>query len=278
METIANWTEAFDELVERIGGRFVRSEARERARAYLQGLLSNIPRKNGWQMAEMLGEKTPYGLQQFLYRAKWEPEQVRDDLQRYVIEQIGERESVLVVDETGFLKKGRQSVGVQVQYCGTAGKTANCQVGVFLTYANQQGHTFLDRALQGCSVLKNSDIIKDVIKVHTVVKKFKTNIFDIVFPQNIEGKTPQLSKDMRISTNTRFVFTHGYVADIVIAILNAPMIADGLTKLLSTQNDGRNIEGGFIAVFPGFGFGVKHLPVTFNFNHNFDQDPLFVIG
>lgn len=147
METIANWAEAFDELVERIGGRFSRSEARERARAYLQGLLSNIPRKNGWQLAEILGDETPYGLQQFLYRAKWGADEVRDDLRRYVIEQLGDPESVLVVDETGFLKKGNRSVGVQVQYCGSVGKITNCQVGVFLTYANRQGHTFLDRAL-----------------------------------------------------------------------------------------------------------------------------------
>ena len=94
-----------------------------------------------------MGETTPYGLQQFLYRAKWNADEVRDDLQAYVTMQLGEPEGVLVVDETGFLKKGTHSVGVQVQYSGTAGGTANSQVGVFVTYASSQGHTFLDRAL-----------------------------------------------------------------------------------------------------------------------------------
>jgi SRSO17 transposase len=145
--TIANWTEAFDELVEGISPRFVRSEARARARAYLQGLLSHISRKNGWQLAELLGESTPYGVQQFLYRAKWEADEVRDDLQAYVIKYLSDRNGVLVVDESGFLKKGDHSVGVAAQYCGPVGRVANCQVGVFLTYATPQGHTFLDRAL-----------------------------------------------------------------------------------------------------------------------------------
>lgn len=145
--TIANWMEAFDKLVERIGGRFVRSEARERARAYLQGLLSHIPRKNGWQLAELLGDNTPYGIQQFLYRAQWAADEVRDDLQAYVIEHLSDRNGVLVVDESGFLKKGNHSVGVAAQYCGTVGRVVNCQMGVFLTYATAQGHTFVDRAL-----------------------------------------------------------------------------------------------------------------------------------
>ena len=91
---------------------------------------------------------------------------------------------------------------------------------------------------QGCSVLKKSDIIKDVIKVHTVVKEFKANIFDFVFSQNIEGKTPQLSEDVRISANRRFVFPHCYVAHIMICIFNAPMMADGLTECLGAQDNG----------------------------------------
>ena len=110
METaIANWTKAFDELVEQISGRFVRSEARERAKRYLQGLLSSIPRKNGWQMAEVLGDSTPYGVQQFLYRAQWEADEVRDDLLQYVIQHLAHPEGVPVIDETGFPKKGRQA-------------------------------------------------------------------------------------------------------------------------------------------------------------------------
>jgi SRSO17 transposase len=147
METITNWIEDFEELMEGIGGRFARSEARGWAAGYVRGLMSNIPRKNGWQMAEELGERTPYGIQQFLYRARWEADEVRDDLQAYVIEHLSDEAGVLVVDETGFLKKGEHSVGVQVQYCGTARGKANCQVGVFLTYASVQGLTFVDRAL-----------------------------------------------------------------------------------------------------------------------------------
>ncbi len=91
---------------------------------------------------------------------------------------------------------------------------------------------------QGCSVLKNSDIIEDIIKVHTVLKKFKADIIDLVFAQNVEGKAPQFGKDMGISANTRFVFAHSHITDVMVPILNAPMIADGLTKLLSPQNKG----------------------------------------
>jgi len=90
METITNWIEDFEELMEGIGGRFARSEARGWAAGYVRGLMSNIPRKNGWQMAEELGERTPYGIQQFLYRARWEADEVRDDLQAYVIEHLSE--------------------------------------------------------------------------------------------------------------------------------------------------------------------------------------------
>ena len=131
METISAWMADFDEMMGRIGGRFARAEARNWASRYLQGLLSNLPRKNSWQLAEELGETNPYGLQQFLYRAKWEADEVRDDLQAYVKEHLSSAAGVLVLDETGFLKKGKHSVGVQVQYCGTARGKANCQVGVF---------------------------------------------------------------------------------------------------------------------------------------------------
>jgi len=147
METIRNWIADFDEMMERIDGRFVRSEARSWASSYVRGLLSNMPRKNSWQLAEELGEATPYGIQQFLYRAKWEADEVRDDMQAYVKEHLSAEAGVLVLDETGFLKKGQHSVGVQVQYCGTARGKANCQVGVFLTYASDKGLTFVDRAL-----------------------------------------------------------------------------------------------------------------------------------
>lgn len=144
---VNTWAEKLDHLMARISSRFVRSEARQRARAYLQGLLSPAERKNSWQLAEMLGEPTPYGLQQFLYRGAWDADALRDDLRQYVVAQIGDEAAILIVDETGFIKKGSQSAGVQRQYSGTAGRIENCQIGVFLVYAAPQGTAFIDRAL-----------------------------------------------------------------------------------------------------------------------------------
>jgi SRSO17 transposase len=147
MDVIPEWQQEFKRLMQRLKSRFAHSQSRDWAAAYLQGLLSNMPRKNGWQLAESVGATTPYGIQQFLYRAKWNPDDIRDDLRHYVIEHLGQPEAVIVIDETGFVKKGPHSVGVQVQYCGTVGRTTNCQVGVFLAYASAKGQTFLDRAL-----------------------------------------------------------------------------------------------------------------------------------
>jgi SRSO17 transposase len=136
-----------EEVDERIAARFARSEVRERARDYLRGLLSAAERKNGWQLAEVVGNSTPYGLQHLLGRANWDTGAVRDDLREYVIEHLVGHESVLVVDETGFIKKGDKSVGVKRQYTGTVGKRENCQVGVFLAYASCRGQAFIDREL-----------------------------------------------------------------------------------------------------------------------------------
>jgi len=157
VEQVEAWAAELDALMQRIGPRFARSEARQRAKAYLQGLLSPAQRKNGWQLAEMMGDATPYGVQQFLYRAVWNPDELRDDLRAYVVDALGDDEAVLIVDETGFLKKGTHSAGVKRQpalacgsgpgYSGTAGRIENSQVGVFLAYASPHGHAFLDRAL-----------------------------------------------------------------------------------------------------------------------------------
>ena len=144
---IASWTAGLDEVQRRIGPRFARSEQRQRARAYLEGLLSPVERKNGWQLAEQAGEATPYGMQRLLAGAKWDADAVRDDLRAYVVEQLGDPRAVLVIDETGFLKQGVKSVGVKRQYRGTAGRIENCQIGVFLTYAAPGGHVLLDREL-----------------------------------------------------------------------------------------------------------------------------------
>jgi SRSO17 transposase len=144
---VQQWAQELDRLGERIGQRFARLEPRQRVVAYLRGLLSPIGRKNSWQLAEELGEQTPYGVQHLLGRARWDAEEVRDDLRAYVVEHLGDKRAVLIVGETGCVKKGEQSVGVQRQYSGTAGRIENCQIGVFLAYASPQGRTFLDRAL-----------------------------------------------------------------------------------------------------------------------------------
>lgn len=143
----AGWAHGLDEVLERIGGRFGRAEPRRRAWAYLRGLLAPVERKNGWQLAEAAGEATPDGVQEFLSRVQWDAEAVGDDLQAYVAAHLGDPNAVLVLDETGFLKTGTQSAGVQRQYTGTAGRIENAQVGVFLGYAGRHGHALIDRAL-----------------------------------------------------------------------------------------------------------------------------------
>jgi SRSO17 transposase len=136
-----------DALHGRIAHCFRRAEARGRAKRYLAGLLDRVERKNGWQLAEHLDEAGPQGVQRLLNAADWDVDAVRDDLRAYVTEHLGEATGVLIVDETGFLKKGTKSVGVQRQYSGTAGRIENCQIGVFLGYASATGRAFLDREL-----------------------------------------------------------------------------------------------------------------------------------
>lgn len=126
---------------------FTRSTAQRQALAYLQGLLSPASRKNSWQLAEIVGAANPYGFQHLLGRAAWDAAAVRDQLQTYVATHLGASTGILVVDETGFLKKGRASAGVARQYSGTAGRIENCQIGVFLSYCSPHGHTLVDREL-----------------------------------------------------------------------------------------------------------------------------------
>jgi SRSO17 transposase len=135
------------DIERRLAPYFERAEPRQRAMAYLRGLLSPAERKNSWQLAEVSGDATPYAFQHLLRRALWDPEAVRDELRRYVIQYLGASNAVLGIDETGFLKKGHQSAGVARQYSGTAGKVDNCQIGVFLAYASRLGYTLLDREL-----------------------------------------------------------------------------------------------------------------------------------
>ncbi len=141
------WARGLDELADRLAPRFGRVEPRRRALAYLRGLLAPLGRKNGWQLAEAAGDRAPDGMQDFLSRMRWDADAVRDDLRAYVVEHLGDPGAVLVLDETGFVKKGEKSVGVQRQYSGTAGRVENCQVGVFLGYASRHGRALIDRAL-----------------------------------------------------------------------------------------------------------------------------------
>jgi SRSO17 transposase len=136
-----------NDIERRLAPYFERAEPRQRAMAYLRGLLSPAERKNSWQLAEISGDATPYAFQHLLRRALWDPDAVCDELRRYVIQHLGEPEAVLVIDETGFLKKGRHSAGVARQYRGTAGKVETCQIGVFLGYASRLGQALLDREL-----------------------------------------------------------------------------------------------------------------------------------
>jgi SRSO17 transposase len=147
MTAATDWTGEIERVYQRLRPRFARAEMRVRGRRYLLGLLGGAARKNGWQLAEAAGERSPHGMQDLLSRAVWDADAVRDDLRAYVVEHLGAPDAVLVVDETGFLKKGAKSVGVQRQYSGTAGRIENCQIGVFLAYASPQGRAFLDRAL-----------------------------------------------------------------------------------------------------------------------------------
>ncbi len=111
----------------------------------MRGLLGPVGRKNGWQLAEFAGHATPDGLQHLLSRSRWDADRLRDDLQFYAAEQLGSPDGVLIIDDTGFIKKGTTSAGVQRQYSGTAGRTENCQIGVFAAYATPRGHALVDR-------------------------------------------------------------------------------------------------------------------------------------
>jgi SRSO17 transposase len=136
---LGRWRHEFDELMLRVGARFARVEPRQRIAAFVQGLLAGLPRVNCWSIAEHAGEGCPRGMQRLLSAAVWDEAGVRDDLRGYVLEHFADQGAVLVVDETGDLKKGKMTVGVQRQYTGTAGRTENAQVAVYLAYAALAG-------------------------------------------------------------------------------------------------------------------------------------------
>lgn len=146
---IEGWADRHDDVMRSVDGCLGRREVRRRAGAYVRGLLSDARRKNGWQLAEEAGDRSPFGVQRLLGRASWDADALRDEVLRYARQHLlAEGEGgVLIVDETGFLKKGEKSCGVQRQYSGTAGRIENCQVGVFLALAGSRGRCLVDRAL-----------------------------------------------------------------------------------------------------------------------------------
>lgn len=146
-DVLRSWVSGLDDLFARVAGRFSRVEPRRQARAYVTGLLAPVERKNGWQLAEAAGDAAPDGMQRLLGNARWDPRGMRDDLREYVVEELGDDSGVLIVDETGFIKKGTGSAGVARQYSGTAGRVENCQVGVFLAYASRGGRALIDAEL-----------------------------------------------------------------------------------------------------------------------------------
>jgi SRSO17 transposase len=146
-DRLARWRAGFREAFGLVAGRFAQVESRRRARLYLLGLLSGAERKNSWTIAEQAGDLSPDGMQRLLNFYRWDADAVRDDLRGYVLDHLGDPAGVVVADETGFLKKGVHSAGVQRQYSGTAGRIENCQLGVFLTYTSPRGRALIDREL-----------------------------------------------------------------------------------------------------------------------------------
>ncbi|WP_454890534.1 IS701 family transposase [Sphingopyxis chilensis] len=141
------WERELEALKERISSVFGRREVRETSGAFLDGVLSGVARKTGWQMAEQAGLSRPWRMQMLLGRTKWDADTLVDTIRDYVVEALGDRSGVLVVDETGFVKKGKASVGVNRQYSGTAGRIENSQIGVFVAYASRYGQALIDRRL-----------------------------------------------------------------------------------------------------------------------------------
>jgi SRSO17 transposase len=148
-DDLAMWVAGFDDLFALVADRFPRIEPRLQARAYVRGLLAPLASKNSWTLAEAAGNKTPDKMQRLLNRAAWDDGGVRDDVRGYVARHLGDASGVLIVDETGFIKKGARSAGVQRQYSGTAGRVENCQLGVFLAYASPKGRALVDREPRG---------------------------------------------------------------------------------------------------------------------------------
>src|SRR4051794_18919351 len=143
----SRWLAGLDDLLGCVAARIHRVEPRLRLRRFVLGMMAGLPRTNCWSLAEHAGEAGPRGMQRLLSSASWDADEVLGDVRDWVVAHLGEPDGILVIDETGDLKKGAATVGVQRQYTGTAGRIENCQVAVYLTYATGKGHALIDRAL-----------------------------------------------------------------------------------------------------------------------------------
>ncbi|MEU0100372.1 IS701 family transposase [Streptomyces sp. NPDC006267] len=146
MTEVGCWAAELESVFARVAGRFARADLRWRMRDYVRGLLGRATRKNGWQLAEWAGHRTPDGFQRLLNSSVWDADALRDDVRDYVAERLGPN-GVLILDDTGFVKKGTTSAGAGRQYTGTSGKIDNCQIGVFAAYATGSGRALVDREL-----------------------------------------------------------------------------------------------------------------------------------
>ena len=144
---LIDWRSELEALKRHMAPVFGRGEPRQAAGAFIDGVLSSAERKTGWMLAEQAGLDRPYRIQSLLGRSSWSADALRDRVRDYLAQALGDPAGVLVIDETGFLKKGRHSVGVARQSSGTAGRVENCQVGVFAAYASRWGHALIDRQL-----------------------------------------------------------------------------------------------------------------------------------
>ena len=144
---VIRWRDSLIQWHARLAFHFARPEPYQRMLRFVQGILSHVERKNGWQLAEHAREATPYGMQRLLSQAVWDEDGVRDEVRAFALEHLGTSEAIVAIDETSFAKRGKHSAGVKKQYCGTTGQVQNCQVGVFLSYITARGHTLIDREL-----------------------------------------------------------------------------------------------------------------------------------
>lgn len=147
IEDLEPWAQDFDTFCGRFDGLFKRTEPRAQAQRYLRGLMLPVERKNGWQLAEAVGDRLPDPTQRLMYHAVWDADAARDELQRFVVDEFNHPRGIAVLDESGIVKQGDKSVGVQRQYCGASGKVDNCQMGVFLNYWTPRAQLLVDRAL-----------------------------------------------------------------------------------------------------------------------------------